>query len=58
MSLTDEERHEVIVSMYASTYSEIYEKIVSKKWTEEMFVLFCREQYQEGVEGASNEACL
>lgn len=56
--MTDEERHEVIASMYANTYSEIYEKVVSKKWTEEMFVLFCREQYQEGVESASNEACL
>ena len=57
-NLTNEQKHEVMVSLYSHTYAEIFEIIMSKKWTQEMFVFYCRELYKEGEESASNEACL
>ena len=58
MTLTEEQRKEVVHCMYSYAYAEIYEKLIKDKWTTEMFVYFCRELYKEGEEAASNEAYL
>jgi hypothetical protein len=48
--MTQEQAHEVMVSLYANTYAEIYEKVINNKWTSEMFVYFCRELHREDSE--------
>lgn len=58
MTLTEEQRNEVVHCMWAYNYADIHEKIIKGKWTTEMFVYFCRELYKEGEEAASNEAYL
>lgn len=57
-NLTDEQKHEVMVSLYSHTYAEIFEIIMNKKWTQEMFVYYCRELHREGEESAYIDAGL
>lgn len=57
LNLTQEQRHEVMVSLYAYTYAEIFEIIMKNKWTQEMFVYYCRELHREGEESAYIDAC-
>ena len=44
--MTQEQTHEVKASLYGGKYAEIYEKVINKKWTSEMFVMFCEELHQ------------
>lgn len=46
-NMTEEQTREVMASLYRCEYKEIYEKVINKKWTSEMFVLFCEELHQE-----------
>lgn len=57
-NLTDEQKHEVMVSLYSYTYAEIFEILMSKKWSQEMFVYYCRELHREGEESAYIDASL
>ena len=47
--MTEEQAHEVTASLYRCKYAEIYEKVINKKWTSEMFVMFCEELHQEMI---------
>jgi hypothetical protein len=46
-NMTEEQTRKVMASLYRCKYAEIYEKVINKKWTSEMFVLFCEELHQE-----------
>jgi hypothetical protein len=52
--LTDEQKNKVIVSLDEDSYAEIFDKVTNNEWTKEMFVFFCRQVHQEGVEAANN----
>ena len=47
--MTQEQTNEVKASLYGGKYAEIYEKVINKKWTSEMFVMFCEELHQEMI---------
>jgi hypothetical protein len=37
--------------VYAFSCRDVYEKLIKKEQTVEMFELYCQELYQEGVDG-------
>lgn len=49
-NVTQEQRLEVLNFVYGFSCRDVYEKLIKKEWTVEMFELYCQELYQEGVD--------
>ena len=47
--MTETQRLDVLNFVYGFSTRDVYEKLIKKEWTFEMFDLYCKELYYEGA---------